>query len=183
MINFLTIALSGILASNCLVANCSGVDVTTNRLKGIKNASIYSLIIFCVLLVSSLIIFLCNMILQYYGIVRLLFLVTLVCVAGLVQIAEFVTKKLAPRFYLEIGYFMPILACNLFLLLLPTSFARLRFGEMLASVISSGLGIWFVLSVIAGIRQNYFDKKDGAINSNIASLIVVFILVVIWTAF
>jgi Na+-translocating ferredoxin:NAD+ oxidoreductase RnfA subunit len=123
------------------------------------------------------------MILQYFGISRLLFLVALVCVAGLVQIAEFTTKKLAPRFYLEIGYFMPILACNLFLLLLPTSFAGLRFGEMLLSVISNGLGIWLVLSIIAGIKQNYFEKADGAINSNVASLIVVFILIVIWTAF
>ena len=134
MVNFLSIVLSGLLASNCLVSSCSGIDVTTNRLKGVKNSSIYSLIIFSVLLTSSLIIFLCNIILQYYGLAKLLFLVTLVCVAGLVQIAEFVTKKLAPRFYLEIGYFIPTLACNLFLLLLPTSFAELKFFEMILSV-------------------------------------------------
>ena len=183
MVNFFGILLSGVLASNCLVANCSGIDITTNRLKNVKNASIYSLIIFCVLFMSSLIIFLCNLILQYYGLERLLFLVTLVCVAGLVQIAEYVTKKLAPRFYLEIGYFIPILACNLFLLLLPTSFAGLDFWEMLLSVVSSGFGIWCILTIIAGIKQNYFEKVKGSVDANVASLIVVFVLIVIWTAF
>ena len=183
MSNFLAIMISGILASNCLLTTCSGIDITTNRLGGIKNASIYSLVVFCVLLASSLVMFICNLILQYYGLLRLMFLVALVCVAGFVQIAEYVIKKVAPRFHLEIGYFVPILACNLFLLLLTTSFSKLSFGEMLLSVLSNGLGIWLVLSIIAGIKNNYFERKDGVVDTNIASLIIVFVLMIIWGAF
>ena len=183
MTNFLAIMISGLLASNCLVSTCSGIDITTNRLKDLKNASIYSLVVFCVLLASSLALYVCNLILEYYGLTKMLFLVALVCVAGFVQVADYVTKKIAPRFYAQVGYFLPILACNLFLLVLTTSATNLSFGYMLLHVLFNGLGIWFVLSIIAGIKQNYFTEKKGTVNANIASLVIVFILIIIWTAF
>lgn len=183
MENFLSIIVSGFLVSNCLVSTCSGIDVSVNKTKDLKNASIYSLVIFCVLLASSITLFVTNKILEYFGQANLLFLIAIVCIAGFVQIAEFVTKKVAPRFYQEIAYFIPILACNLFLLLLSTSFSTLSFAEMLLNVVANGVGIFSVLGIIAGIKNNYFFKKDGAVNPNISALIVVFVLIIIWTAF
>ncbi len=182
MVSFWSIIASGVLVSNCLVSTCSGVDITTNPTKDIKNASIYSVVIFSILTVSSVLMFLCNKILDFYGIAHMLFLVTLICVASLVQIAEYLTQKIAPRFVQDIGYFMPILACNLFLLILPTTFANLTFGQLLLNAIASGIGIWFVLAIIAGIKHNYF-KKESKINTNLASLIIAFVLIVVWSAF
>lgn len=182
MISFWSIVVSGILASNCLVSTCSGIDITTNPIRDIKRASIYSLVVFSILFASSIITFICDKILAYFSLTRMLFLVTLVCVAGFVQMAEYLTKKFAPRFSQDISYFIPTLACNLFLLILPTSFAKLTFWQMLLSVIASGVGMWLILAIIAGIKHNYF-KQESRTNTNIASLVVVFVLIVIWSVF
>ena len=72
MISFWSIIASGILASNCLVCTCSGVDITTNPIRDVKRASIYSLIISAILLASSVIMFLFNRILAYFSLSRML---------------------------------------------------------------------------------------------------------------
>lgn len=182
--NFFGILLAGVLANNCLVANCTGIDITTNGTRSMKNASIYSLIIFGVMLMSSITIYICKNIMVYYGLASVVFLVAMVIVAIYVQIAEFIAKKVCPVFVKQMNYFIPILAGTMMFFMLGLTATAMSFGKMILYVLFNSLGIWIVLLLIAGIKKNFtHDNLQDKYKGLVMSLVIVFILAIIWTAF
>ncbi len=182
--SFFAVLLAGILSNNMLVANCTGVDVTTNGTNSFKTASIYSLVVFCVAMCSAITAYISNEILGYYGIGKMLFIVTMIIVAMYVQIAEFVLSKVYPLFLKQVKHFVPILAGTMMLFVLGAIGIEYSFFKMIALTIFYGLGIWGVLLLIAGIRKNSNHKEvKESYKGTVMSLIIVFVLAIIWTAF
>lgn len=182
--SFLGVLVAGLLANNCLVGNCTGIDVTMNETRSYKNASIYSLILFCVQLASSLILALCKIILTHFGLGGLLFLVAMVVVACMVQLAEFVCIKVCPAFVKQFKYFIPILACTEMMYMVGILSVSMKFGYQLLYVIFNGIGTWLVLLTIAGIKKNYTHKDTADRYSGLTlSFLVVMVLAIIFTAF
>lgn len=182
--SFLGVLIAGLLADNCLVANCTGADVTMMQTKSYKNASIYSLIIFAVTLCSSIVMSICSNILAFYGLHNLAFIISMVVVAVFVQLAEFVCKKVCPIFIKQTKYFVPILAGTEMMFMVGLLSASISFGYMLLYVLFNGLGVWMVLLAIAGIKKN-FTHSDTKENSKglVLSLTIVFVLALIFSAF
>lgn len=182
--SFIGVLVAGLLANNCLVGNCTGVDITMNGTRSYKNASIYSLVVFCVLFASSLLISLCKLILTHYGMGGTLFIVSMVVVAVMVQIAEFICLKVCPTFVKQFKYFIPILACTEMMFLIGMLSASMKFGYQLLYVIFSGIGTWIVLLTIAGIKKNYSHKDTADRFKGLTmSLMIVMVLALIFTAF
>lgn len=184
MMTFFTTLLAGLLSNNCLVANCSAVDVATSGGKSLKNISIYSLIVFAVSLLSAVTLQICKPLFVYFGLQSAVYIAIAFVVAIYVQIAEFVVKRTCPVLFKQMKYFVPVLACVLMLFMIGSMATLKSFGIVLLAVVGESLGLWLVLAITVGLKRN-FDKPSLKDNYRgmVLSLVIVFVLMVIWTVF
>ena len=85
----------------------------------------------------------------------LAFLVFIVVIAGIVQLLELLVERFFPALYVAFGIFLPLITVNcailgvsLFMILREYNFAGIIFYS-----IGSGLGWWFAIVALAGLRK------------------------------
>ena len=180
-----SLLLAGLLANNCFAATGTGIDVTTSKFTTFKNATIYSVLVLCVGLLSGITYYVSFQILESYGLLSFAFFVALIIVAIFVQMAEFVARRAMPKFYSQAKYFVPILASTLFIFMFFSGINLLGgFWTMIITIIGQSLGLWVVLCLIAGVRRSCASLPiSSAFNGNLLSLIIILVLMIIWTAF
>ena len=175
----LSIMLVGIITGNVFCASGMAVDVAGNQLNTIKGSLIYSLFIFGTLLLSGVVIFVTNLILggKYF-----VFVVVLV-VAIMVQIAEFLMEKFFPIIHTKLGRFIVALIPTLTIILFSLFTQGLTFGVLLLNIIFICVGITLVLALISGIRNNKLTySSDEVFKGNLMTLVILFVLALVWTA-
>lgn len=180
--NLIVVLLACLISNNCLVASGTGIDVTTSGFSSMRNATIYSVIVMCVGLLSCFTMYICSGLLDYFGLINFSFVVVMVAVAIFVQIAEFVAKRCFPLFYKQTKYFVPILATTCMLFTFALSGLTTPLWQMLLIILFNSIGVWFVLCIIAGIRKNCrYATMPETTKGNLMSLIIVFVMFLIWT--
>jgi len=180
----LSILIAGLFSSNIVASSGVGVDFATNNLSSIKNATIYSLVIFCTAIFSAVGVYLANLALAASNNARFLIVVALLIVSVSVQIAEFMLKKLMPLFFTQTKYFVPSLVSTLFIMVISAFGASQGFLELLFIIICQSLGVLLVLTIIAGIRQtNSVQNKPSLLKGNLISLVILLFVMLAWTAF
>lgn len=176
--------LLGLITGNVVLASGVGVDIAGNNLNSIKNALILSLVIFLITIISGIIIFVTNLIIGSVGMSSALLFVTILVVAIMVQIAEYVLEKVWPVLHALLGEFFVTLIPTISVILLGVFGAGVSFGMMLLDIISISLGVTLILAVISGVRSNKLTHSSYEVfRGNLMTVAILFVLALVWTVF
>lgn len=184
MTSLLSIILIGIITGNVVSGSMIGVDLAGNNLNSIKNALILSLLIFGISLISGVTMFVASLALANSGNGGFIVFVTMLIVAVLVQLAEYVLEKFFPVAGVKLERFLVVLIPTLSVVLLSVFGEGMVFGELMSHIVFTNLGIALTLAVLAGVRQDKLTYSSYDIfKGNLMTLSVLFVLVIVWTAF
>lgn len=184
MTSLLSIILVGIITGNVVSGSMLGVDLAGNNLNSIKNALILSLLIFGISLISGVTMFVVNLALAGSGNGGFIVFVTLLVVAVMVQLAEYILEKFFPVAGVKLSRFLVVLIPTLSVVLLGILNAGIGFAELMSHIVFTNLGIALTLAVIAGVRQDKLAYSSYDIfKGNLMTLSILFVLAIVWTAF
>lgn len=184
MTSILSVILVGIITGNVVSGSMIGVDLAGNNLNSIKNALILSLLIFGVSLISGITMFVASLALSGSGNGGFIVFVTMLIVAVMVQLAEYVLEKFFPVVGVKLERFLVVLIPTVSVILLSLFGEGMGFGAFMSHIVFTNLGIALTLAVIAGVRQDKLTYSSYDIfKGNLMTLSVLFVLAIVWTAF
>ncbi|WP_448536350.1 electron transport complex subunit RsxA [Pseudothermotoga sp.] len=108
-----------------------------------------------VLVMSSVITWLVNMLLVAAGLEFLRTVSFILVIATFVQFVEFVIKKNSPTLYEALGIYLPLITTNCIILGVAILNAQAKYGllEAIFHALGAGLGFLLALVIFAGIRE------------------------------
>ena len=173
----------GTLAGNVILVSGIGLDLTSNNLNSIKNSLIFSLFVFGSLLVSGVFMYLARLALLSLDLGGFFVVVSLMIVAIIVQISEYLMMKLAPIVYTHVKDILVVLIPTLAIILLSLFSNGIKFGELILNIIFTSIGMIAVMTTISGVRQNKLTYATyDVFRGNLMTLVVLFVLALVWTA-
>lgn len=179
----LSIMLLGVISGNVIVASGVGIDLASSRLNSIKNSLILSLVIFFVTLLSAVIIYICGLIIGSAEQFKYMVIIGFIAVSTMVQIAEFVLKKIFPIVYVKLGTFFVTLIPTISVILFAIFANGYSFLELMTHIVFSCVGIMAVLMLIAGIRNNKLTYSTQSIFKGcVMTMAILFVLSLIVSA-
>lgn len=180
--NFLSIILMGIITGNVIGSTGVGVDLAGNNLNSIKSSAILSLAVFCVTLVSGLLAFALNAILISVGYAQYFIAGAFLIVASIVQVAEYVLEKVCPIEKKMLGAFIVTLIPTTAIILFSIFSVEVTFLGVILNILFECVGVLLVLVIIGGVRQNKLNYSSyNVVKGNLMTLVVLFVLSLIWT--
>lgn len=181
--NFLSIMLIGILTGNVIASSGIGVDLVGNNLNSIRNSTILSLFVFGASLVSGLLCFALLSILNVVGYSNFFIVGAFLIVAIIVQVAEYILEKFFPIAKATLGSFVVTLIPTIAIILFSIFSVKLTFLSLLCNIIFVNLGIFLILTLVAGVRQNKLNYSSyDVFKGNLMTLAVLFVIALVWTA-
>ena len=181
---FLTAIIFGTLTGNVLLSSGIGLDLVSNNLNSIKNALIFSLYVVGITILSGVFIYLANLWLVSGEHVGFIVLVGLLIVSVIVQIADYLMMKLTPIVHTYVKNIIVILIPTIAIIILSLLGANVNFFEFLLNLLFTCVGMVFVMVTICGIRQNKLTYATYDIfKGNLMTLVVLFVMALVWTAF
>lgn len=179
----LSVMLIGLISGNVIASTGVGIDIAGNNLNSIKNSLIFSLIIFGVTLLSGVVIYVTNLIFESYNLQGMMIIVSLMVVAIFTQIAEFILEKIFPVVFTKLNGFVVTIIPSVLIILLSIMASGVGFGLFLLDIIFVCLGITAVLAVISGIRNHKLTYSSFEVfKGNLMTLVLLFVMALIWTA-
>ena len=102
-----------------------------------------------------------RLVLDPVGIGYLQTVVFILIIAGLVQFVEMFLKKSIPGLYKSLGIFLPLITTNCAVLGVCISVIddELGYLDSLFTAFGAGLGFWFALWIMAGVRSKLEDQS------------------------
>lgn len=179
----LAIFFAGVFTSNLVfVQGGAGLFNSSLTTKKVTSALLFGLIVIIVMALSSVILFALNKyILVKYNVEYLKLIMVVIIVSFLVQIAEFIVKKVSPRNFVDIGPTIPLMASSTSVLSVAVnSLALNSVLEALVYGFSYGLGFAMVLFIMSSVRENIPEKNlPTAFKGMAIPLIILFLLCIV----
>ena len=102
-----------------------------------------------------------RLVLDPLGIGYLQTVVFILIIAALVQFVEMFLKKSMPALYKSLGIFLPLITTNCAVLGVCISVIDdgLNYAEAIFTAVGAGLGFWFALFIMAGVRSKLQDQS------------------------
>ncbi len=102
-----------------------------------------------------------RLVLDPLGIGYLQTVVFILIIAGLVQFVEMFLKKSMPGLYKSLGIFLPLITTNCAVLGVCISVIDdgLNYVDSLFTAVGAGLGFWFALWIMAGVRSKLENQS------------------------
>ncbi len=102
-----------------------------------------------------------RLVLDPLGIGYLQTVVFILVIAALVQFVEMFMKKSMPALYKSLGIFLPLITTNCAVLGVCISVIddKLSFADSIFTAVGAGLGFWFALFIMAGVRSRIEDQS------------------------
>ena len=178
---FLTALIFGTLTGNVLLSSGIGLDLASNNLNSIKNALVFSLFVVSITLVSGISTYLAYIWLASGENTGFIVLVSIMIVAIVVQVAELVMMRVVPIVHTHVKDILVVLIPTISIILL--SLIGVGFGEFILNLLFTCFGMVLIMVTISGVRQNKltFATYD-VFRGNLMTLVVLFVLALVWTA-
>ncbi len=102
-----------------------------------------------------------RLVLDPLGIGYLQTVVFILVIAALVQFVEMFMKKSMPALYKSLGIFLPLITTNCAVLGVCISVIddKLSYLDSIFTAVGAGLGFWFALFIMAGVRSKLEDQS------------------------
>lgn len=99
--------------------------------------------------------------LDHFGIGYLQTVVFILIIAALVQFIEMFMKKNLPALYKGMGIYLPLITTNCAVLgvCISNIDKGYNYAESIAQAFGGGLGFWFALTIMAGVRSKLVDQS------------------------
>lgn len=184
MTTFLTTIIFGVLTGNVLLASGIGVDLVSNNLNSIKNSLIFSLYVVAITFISGIFMWLANLWLVSAEHAGFIVLVGVLIVAIIVQIADYIMMKVTPIVHTHVKDIIVILIPTITVIIFSMLGQNVKFLEFLFNLIFSCVGMTLVMVTISGVRQNKLTYASyDVFKGNLMTLVVLFVMTLVWTAF
>ena len=154
--HFLLIFVASILTNNILLSNFLGMCSFLACSKQIRTAfGLGAAVIFVTTCTATINWVIYHRLLIPFGLEHLYFITFIAVIAGFVQLVEMIVDKFAPKLYMALGIFLPLITVNcailgacLFMIIREYSFV-----QSVAYGVGSGIGWALAIVAIAGLRK------------------------------
>ena len=154
--HFLLIFVASILTNNILLSNFLGMCSFLACSKQIRTAfGLGAAVIFVTTCTATINWVIYHKLLIPFGLEHLYFITFIAVIAGFVQLVEMIVDKFAPKLYMALGIFLPLITVNcailgacLFMIIREYSFV-----QSVAYGVGSGIGWALAIVAIAGLRK------------------------------
>lgn len=162
---YFLIFISAIFVNNVVLSQFLGICPFLGVSKKIDTALGMSAAVTFVLVVSTIITYLLQMLLEKLGIEFLQTIVFILVIAAIVQMIEIMLKKVSPSLYQALGVFLPLITTNCCVLgvtilavqdysaIVQTSGFGLAYAEALICAAGAGVGFLVAMLLFCGVRQ------------------------------
>jgi H+/Na+-translocating ferredoxin:NAD+ oxidoreductase subunit A len=149
---------------------CPFLGVSSKR----KTAWNMGLAVVFVMLVSSILAWLINGLLQRFELEFLRLICYIAVIASSVQLVEMVMKKYSPALFRALGIFLPLITTNCAILgvALFQTFREYNFLQSLAFSLGAGCGFTLALMLMAGLRERLALSKVPDVSQGAALTLI-----------
>ena len=161
-ISIFALIIGAIFVNNVVLAQFLGICPFLGVSKDVKSSLGMGGAVLFVMLLATMVTYL---IMQYVLIpLDLGYLQTIayiLVIAALVQMVEIVLKKIAPPLYQALGVFLPLITTNCAVLgvCISNIDKGYTYAESIAQAFGGGIGFWFALTIMAGVRSRLVDQS------------------------
>lgn len=161
MAKYLTILISMILVNNYPLAQFLGICPFLGVSKDLDSAKGMGIAVTFVMVLATAVTWPIQQLLNRFDIGYLQTVVFILVIAALVQLIEMFMKKSMPALYKSLGVFLPLITTNCAVLGVCISdiTSGYNYPESLVNSFGAGLGFWFALTIMAGVRSRLVDQS------------------------
>lgn len=161
MAKYLTILVSMILVNNYPLAQFLGICPFLGVSKDLDSAKGMGIAVTFVMVLATAVTWPIQQLLDRFDIGYLQTVVFILVIAALVQLIEMFMKKSMPALYKSLGVFLPLITTNCAVLGVCISDITdgYNYPESLVNSFGAGLGFWFALTIMAGVRSRLVDQS------------------------
>ncbi len=187
MLSIISIAFTAFLIENVILNQFLGICPFLGVSKSKKSAIGMGIAVVLVIVLSTIVTYaVYNLILVKLGMVYMRTIVFILIIAALVQMAEFIIKKLSPSLYESLGIYLPLITTNC--AVLGTAILSIdkgyNFLEVIVYSASISLGFLFVMWIFSTLREKIdYSPVPNAFKGVPIALITAAILALIFSRF
>lgn len=167
VVTTLAILLTFILVKNVVLAQFLGICSFLGLTKKLEDAMGMSYAVIFVLVMATAVTFpISKFLLEPFGLGYLQTIVFILVIASLVQLMEFIIKKMMPALYSALGVFLPLITTNCAVLgvcinSLSYTANGVAFGffEAIMAALGTGLGYMLAMVLFTGVRTKMADAE------------------------
>ena len=155
------IIISMVLVDNYPLAQFLGICPFLGVSNDLDSAKGMGIAVTFVMALATIVTWPIQQILDKFGIGYLQTVVFILVIAALVQFIEMFLKKNMPALYKAMGIYLPLITTNCAVLGVCISNIDdgLNYVQSIAQAIGGGLGFWFALTIMAGVRSKLVDQS------------------------
>lgn len=159
--SLVVIIISMVLVNNYPLAQFLGICPFLGVSKDLDSAKGMGIAVTFVMVLATAVTWPIQQLLDRFDIGYLQTVVFILVIAALVQLIEMFMKKSMPALYKSLGVFLPLITTNCAVLGVCISdiTSGYNYLESLVNSFGAGLGFWFALTIMAGVRSRLVDQS------------------------
>ena len=158
---YILIFISAIFVNNIVLAQFLGICPFLGVSTDLDSAKGMGVAVTFVMTLATIVTWPVQQLLDKFGIGYLQTVVFILIIAALVQFVEMFMKKNMPALYKSMGIYLPLITTNCAVLgvCISNIDKGYTYAESIAQAFGGGIGFWFALTIMAGVRSRLVDQS------------------------